>query len=329
VITAVLSFSGAAQGEITWKGDFETGDTSQWSYILNDAGISVVSEVKAEGSSAGRITIDASHLWPNGLNRVEFQYAPPTQATAEGADTYFGWSFYLPELLTTDDHQIGYFESDNTYQQVMSVGLQGSTLSFATRRPTNQVHLQADGVIQAGKWHDIILHVHWSQNSADGRVNLWLDGQQLVVNVAAQTLADSNPHFIQLGILRDTIQTEETMYVDNARSGTTLQDVLALVPQDDETGSGGSGNTGAGGSDLGSSGGVPGETGTGGDASAPNPNTGGEPNTSPPEGNDTTSKKKGSGCSWQVPSNSSVSTLSLLSVCWLLLTVFFRRRRFG
>lgn len=249
-----------AHAELSWRGDFETGTTSQWSYLLNATGITVVTDPTLEGTHAGRIEIDASHLWPNGLNRVEFQYAPPSAQSEEGADSYFGFSFLFPQLLTSDSHQIAYYESNNTYQQVLSVGVQGDLLTLSTRQPQNVEHLRAAGAIQAGKWHDLVLHVHWSRNAADGRVDLWLDGEQLVSDATAQTRADDNPHFIQLGILRDTIETTEVMYIDNARAGTVAADVLDLVP--DVSGSGGAAPATGGAAATGGN-----ESGTGGSTS--------------------------------------------------------------
>ena len=57
-----------------------------------------------------------------------------------------------------------------------------------------------------------------------GKVSLWFDGEKVVDNVAARTYLDQ-PAFIQIGILRDTINDEETLYLDEAFEGSSFDDV--------------------------------------------------------------------------------------------------------
>lgn len=266
------TWSGSASAAVTWKGDFETGNTEQWGYLLNGSGIQVVTDPKLEGAYAAKIEItnQPEHIWSNDLNRVEFQYSPPSTHTDEGKDTYFGFSFLFPELLTEDGHQIAYYESASTYQQVMAFEVRGSSLSFVTRKPSDEEHYSAEDAIFPMTWHDLAIHVHWSKMSDQGSVDVWLDGNQIVSGASAQTLADDNDHFVQLGILRDTISKTETMFVDNARAGDSIEEVLAFAPAStDPTDPAGMGGQGAGG------------TGTGGTAapaaggSAPAPTGGG------------------------------------------------------
>ncbi len=221
-----LTFTATLRAEPTWEGDFETGDLSQWSYLLNEEGLSVVSDPVQSGMSAGRIEITKDNLWSNGLNRVEFQHKPKAELIAEGGSVYFGWSVFLPETLTQDDHQIGYWETDVTYQQVMSLHARGEDLSFNSNSPFN-LHWQGEGLLTAEQWHRIVYHVQWSGDAASGRVSLWFDGQKVVDEAAAKTYL-GNPAFIQLGILRDTIDDVEVMVVDDALEGSTFEDVAML-----------------------------------------------------------------------------------------------------
>ncbi|HEY4187600.1 MAG TPA: heparin lyase I family protein, partial [Polyangia bacterium] len=80
----------------SWRGDFETGDSSQWSYILNPRGLSVVAAPVAEGRRAARVEIRPGDLWPNGLNRVELEHKPEPATVAEGKASFFAWSFFVP-----------------------------------------------------------------------------------------------------------------------------------------------------------------------------------------------------------------------------------------
>ncbi len=216
-----------------WMGDFETGDLSQWGFLLNPTingndYITVEQDEVAQGQFTARIELHNDAAWSNGLKRVEMQHRPQDARTAEGATTFFAWSVFLPEALAADpSQQIGYWESNNTFQQVMSFEAVGTNLSFATRRPQNVVHWQGADVLTPGEWHRIAMSVTWSTDPGQGLVNVWFDGEQVVTDGAAQTLADSNPHFVQVGLLRGAVEFDDvpTILLDHALEGDSLEDV--------------------------------------------------------------------------------------------------------
>lgn len=254
-----------ARAEVLFRGDMETGDLEQWGYLLKEEGLSVVTDQVAEGKYAGKVTISKNELWTNGLNRVEVQHKPDNAYLTEGKDIYYGFSFYLPEKLTDDNHQILYWETTETYQQVLQLAVEGERMRFATQKPQWKVHWEADGKATAGKWHRVAIHVKWSASADTGQVDLWFDGEQVVTAAKAQTFL-GNPAFVQHGILRDTIDKVEVLYFDDARSGTTLEDVLMPAAMS----GGGAGGAGGGG---GSAGGAAGQA-TGGSGGSP---SGGSP----------------------------------------------------
>lgn len=225
--------AGEARADVVWIGDFERGDLAQWNFVLNGdvGGMSYAfaqGEIVAEGGFAGRLELHNDAEWPNGLKRVELQHRPEDARTAEGATTFFAWSFYLPEALPEDpSQQIGYWESANSYQQMMAFQVQGQSISFATRQPMNVVHWQADGVVTAGEWHRIAMGITWSTDPGQGLVDVWFDGEQVVDQAGAQTLADGNPHFVQVGLLRGAIEFEDVpiIIIDDAVEGDTIDEV--------------------------------------------------------------------------------------------------------
>jgi hypothetical protein len=256
---AVTLIASAAAADVAWVGDFETADLSQWNYVLNgenDQGtpyIQVLGDEIAQGRYAARIELHNDAAWPNGLKRVELQHRPADERTAEGATTFFAWSFFLPDTLPADPGQtIGYWESNNSYQQVMAFQVAGESITFSTRRPDNVVQWQADGIATAGQWHRIAMRVLWSTDPATGEVDVWFDGQQVVDTASAQTLADNNAHFTQVGLLRAAIEFEDVpvIVLDHALEGDSLDDVAfdALPggePSDDSgTDDGGGDSTG-------------------------------------------------------------------------------------
>ena len=250
-----------------WVGDIESADLSQWDYLLNPEvnGMTyaqATTEMAVQGRYAARVELHNDAVWPNGLKRVELQHSPEAGRTAEGATTYFAWSFYLPEVLATDPTtQIGYWESEQSYQQMMAFQVSGESLSFSTRRPNNVVQWQQDGVLTAGEWHRIAMRVAWSKDVNLGEVDVWFDGEQVVVAAAAQTLADDNPHFTHVGLLRGQVEFDEVVviFIDDAVEGDNLEDVHPDLMPPGGTTSGGE-DTGATGEDTGTE---PGETSAG------------------------------------------------------------------
>ena len=199
-----------------WRGDFETGDLSQWSYLLNPRGLAVVDAPVAEGHHAGRVEITERDLWPNGLNRVEVQWKPPRATFAEGTRSCFGWRFFLPAALSEARHQIGYFESYPSYRQIMSVEVRGQAVAFVTRLPAEHVHWTAAGAATPNVWHQVAICGRWSNDPAAGSVDVWFDGRPVVVHGAARTLWNGDPNQIQIGILRDVPAAPEVMFLDDA-----------------------------------------------------------------------------------------------------------------
>jgi hypothetical protein len=201
----------------------ETGSLGQWSYQLNGEGLSVADDVVLYGKHAAKVRITPENLWSNGLNRVELQRKPAPELTQNGKQVYFGWSLYLPTALSADDHQLGYWETQETYTQVMSLHARGQDLSFNTNQPAAE-HWRGAGRLTPGVWHRVVFHVVWSDQADAGKVSLWFDGERVVDNVTARTYL-GQPAFIQIGILRDTIDAVETLYIDEAFEGSSYEDV--------------------------------------------------------------------------------------------------------
>jgi hypothetical protein len=106
----------------------------------------------------------------------------------------------------------------------MSLHARGRDLSFNTNLGGYRQHWQGSGLLTPGTWHRVVFHIVWSTDAAVGEVSLWFDGAKVVDAVKVRTFAN-NRAFIQLGILRDTIQTVETLIIDEALEGTRLEDV--------------------------------------------------------------------------------------------------------
>jgi hypothetical protein len=244
IVVALLPVVAAApaRAQEVWRGDFETGDTSQFDGELNGTvggsdQITLVEDPVTDGVHAARIELVNEAVWPNGLKRVELHHSPASGRTDEGNETYFAWSFFLPETLPRDPEQtIGYWESDASYRQLMAFAVIGTDLRFSTNRPDWTEHWTGTGVITPGVWHRIAMHILFSEDAAVGTVDVWFDGVQVVTGAHASFLADANSAFTQIGLLRGAIEFTDApvIFLDDAIEGDSLEsvrpDALSAAP---------------------------------------------------------------------------------------------------
>jgi hypothetical protein len=227
-IAGLVTLGSVAHAGVAWIGDFEQNNLDQWGYKLNEAHISVVQTPVSQGTHAARIELTNDAVWPNGLKRVELQHGPADGRTAEGKELFFAWSFYLPNALPAEPSaQIGYWESNTTYQQMMAFEVKGTDITFSTRKPTNKIAWDAKGFVTPATWHRIAMRILWSTDGATGKVDVWFDGAQVVTGATAQTRADDNPLFTQVGLLRGKVEFADApvILLDDAVEGDTLADV--------------------------------------------------------------------------------------------------------
>lgn len=220
---AIPLLGGAAPAEVLWRGDFETGTLEQWKGAPKADGLKIVQEPVREGKHALRI--DGTNAARKGaLDRIELQHQPLPPGTAEGTERYFGWSVYLPKKFTDIHHNVGYFETRNSWSQLMAFEARGEDLKFSTRVPY-KLHWTGAGKLTPGRWHDFAVHVLWSRDPAKGFVEVWFDGEQVVPLAKTATLRDENVAFFQIGFMRETSEVPESILIDHVVEATTLREV--------------------------------------------------------------------------------------------------------
>lgn len=221
--TLFLLLETPVSAEVIWRGDFETGNTEQWKSTPKSDGIKVVTAPVREGKYALRI--DGTNAAKRGkLDRIEFQHQPKPPGTAEGTERYFGWSVFVPNKFTADFHSVGYFETRNSWRQLMSFEVHGEDIKYSTRGPY-ALHWTGKGKLTPGRWHDFAVHVLWSRDPKKGFVEVWFDGEKVVPKSMTATLLDENPAFFQIGFMRDSIDVPETIVIDHIVEATTLMEV--------------------------------------------------------------------------------------------------------
>lgn len=227
VALAVISVHSYAS--ILWQGDFETGDMSQWSSPINPHGLTVTTECAFDGKHTGkvRLTGEESFLWHGNkaLNRSEFHHRRPAGNTHEGKDTFFAFSFYLPKKFSEHKHELGYWESDKTWQQMLRFNITGTELSFQETAASEVLWKLPEGAAP-GQWHRIALHIQWSANPQVGSTEVWVNGKHMGKHHFQNLPTEDALMFTQIGILRSQEKTVEEILIDGAMETDNLTELL-------------------------------------------------------------------------------------------------------
>ncbi len=106
----------------------------------------------------------------------------------------------------------------------------GASINYGTGNlGRNGVHWEADFTI--GRWHQLDMHIHWSEDPARGNVKLWWDGV-VVLDKKVQTKGPQSTYFSQPGINRDPhTKSEDTIYFDDFLCATTLEEIEIQKPK--------------------------------------------------------------------------------------------------
>lgn len=242
VAFAVL-LSGASFGpepavaEVLFKADFETGDFSQFSGLsknIKPGHIGVVTDVVHSGKYAGRFTIHEDNVF--NARQLRVQANGPKVTVREGSDTYV--SFYLcTKEPPKDRDNFFYWEGSPPprYNNVMTWWVEpkrdgsGTAIKYGTGNLGRKgVHWEADFTV--GPWHQLGMHIHWSEDPARGNVRLWWDGD-LVLDKRVQTKGPETVYFSQPGIHRDPhARSVDTLYFDDILCATTLEEIEIRKP---------------------------------------------------------------------------------------------------
>ena len=278
LLTALLG-SKPASAEVLWKGDFETGDLTQWdSTNLIKTGdrdnLVFVTDKVADGTKAAEITLRPDVIFePYNQSRVEVKHNG--LHTKNGEESYYAWSFMVPADAEIRSN-IGYWESRVTSKNTMSFWIEpgqgGTVIKFGTGDLGATLRWTAK--LEISKWHRIAIHNVWSQDQNVGKVDVWFDGTQVVTGAAAAK-RDENEVFFQMGLHRsDPADPVQVIYIDAAREATTQAEILMPLP--DPTGMGGMGGAGGVAGAAGAAGSTAGG-GAGGSGGAPAAGAGGSP----------------------------------------------------
>jgi len=226
-----------------WRGDFETGDLSQWSGIqARQGGIQVVRFPVLQGRYAAKFLVkhgDDPLTPPSGNDRAELVGPMET----EGNEAYYRWSTLFPSA-NFSVHPAFPVQVKEEAWQVFTQWHQGSddvggsppiefavdraSIVFHVNKPSNGILYeqwlnQTIAPLDLDIWHDFLLHVRWSRN--DGFVQLWHNGRLVVPLTPLPTMYGEN-NYLKQGYYRSRNITQiGSLFHDGMVKGRTLASV--------------------------------------------------------------------------------------------------------
>ncbi|MCY1076288.1 heparin lyase I family protein [Archangium lansingense] len=219
------SSSGGTGSGVVWRGDFETGDRSQWSstQMVSADRLQVVPSPVRQGSYAIKVTVrQGDNPISASGNRNELVKMTNEK---EGDEYYYRWS----TMFASD------YPSAKTWQlftQWHHSGNNGSPpVEFYVNGETIYLRVNGSTVVWStplvrGQWQDFIFHVKWSSNASVGFVELYRNGQLVLPKRNAATLYAGQSNYLKVGLYRNsTIAPVGVVYHDGWIQGRSLQDV--------------------------------------------------------------------------------------------------------
>ncbi len=233
LVTLVFLLPTLASADVVWKGDFETGNISQWtrSQSVANSRLQVVTDVVREGRYALKATVRQGDdpIGASG-NRNELLYISQEKT---GSTWFYKWSTLFPKNYPSSDtwqvvaqwHQEGCCGSPP-----LELFVRGEQMNLRVGGADGDIVWQ--GPLERGEWHDFVLQVKWSSNPKTGFVQFWHNGELAVPKTHGATQYGKEMNYLKLGLYRDdSIRTEASVYHDGFVMAEKLEDVMPPAPK--------------------------------------------------------------------------------------------------
>jgi hypothetical protein len=217
--------AGTAASTVVWRGDFETGDLSQWSsaQMVSADRLQIVTSPVRQGGYALKTTVKQGDnpigASGNRNEMVRLTYEP------ENSEYYYRWS----TMFAAD------FPAPATWQlftQWHHTGSSGSPpVEFAVNNGHIILYCSSTEVwrtpLVRSTWNDFVFHVKWSPSSSVGFVELYHQGQLVLPKRYCPTQFSGMTQYLKMGLYRNsTIAPTGVVYHDNFTMGRSLSDVM-------------------------------------------------------------------------------------------------------
>lgn len=173
-------------GVVERRGDFESGDLSQWNGVERVAAdrIQVVRAPVREGGFAARFEVRPGDRPVDSNERAEVRMST---GETEGMERWYRWSTMIdPSVPYTDpngsDFQVvAQWHATRDGQPPVALFVMGNDLVLvAHRRDANGRLIKLERIwstpVRRGQWHDLLFHIKWSASDDVGFIELTHNG---------------------------------------------------------------------------------------------------------------------------------------------------------
>ncbi|HYV45088.1 MAG TPA: polysaccharide lyase [Myxococcaceae bacterium] len=242
-LMAAVALAGSAAASVLWRGDFETGDRSQWSQVemISPDRLQVVDAPMRPGRHALRAEVrkgdDPINASGNRNELIRYDGA------SEGRELYYGWSTLWPAdypLTPTWQVFIQWHHPGNNGAPPVRFVLGCSAGDCGRPLPDTLFFIVDDKTmwqmapVTRGAWHDFVLHIKWSADPGVGFVELWYDRQLVVPKSLVRTLYSSaDTNYLKMGLYRDeATDPTQVLFQDGVIQATTYEEAAATARVD-------------------------------------------------------------------------------------------------
>jgi hypothetical protein len=235
-----------ASASVTWRGDYESGNFSQWTLGVQekvDGRATIVSSPGRQGRYAARYEVDPGDNNVAGSGTGERTEALTSQAATdgyEGHENWYAWSTMFPTgfQAPSDGNWWSYFTQwHNTAStgQAAAINVLGNgtiNMRMAGGDPTNPTYTNAVLVSgwQHDTWYDFVVHVRWSSDASIGFYEEFVNGKRVTALKHCPTLYVNQGVYMKQGYYREAQPSTAVIYDDGTRRGSSYEDVIADFP---------------------------------------------------------------------------------------------------
>ncbi len=231
--------SGHAAGDL-FRGDYETGNFSQWDSVQALPGdATIVTSPTRQGNYAARFQVNPGDNPLNCCAGSERSEVYASTGETAGVESWWAWSTYFPsdfnvrpELELERLHATGTTPARPDRRMPCSRSMpwraQPNLLLAVYGGDFNNPATRGFTLapFERNRWFDFVFHVKWEPD-ATGFVEVWLNGQLVVPKTYLPTIYSGQSVYLKEGFYRPSYSLPTVLYQDGMRRGTSYADVAA------------------------------------------------------------------------------------------------------
>lgn len=210
-----------------FRGDFSTGDLSQWPEIQEQAPDRLTVVAASPAPPRGRYALRAEVRYGDLVNNGSRAEVVSGTMEVEGAERYYAWSTLIPtDYPTSSDWQVftQWHQNGDTGSPPLEFDLVGGDAVLTTHGDTQLWRAP----LARGVWHDFVFHVKFSASASIGFLELWLDGAKVLGPISMPTMyaGATEGMWLKQGLYRSrAIVPTGVVFHSGMVKGETLADV--------------------------------------------------------------------------------------------------------